>query len=166
MRMKCEVIKDLMPSYIDNLLSEDSQDLVEEHLAECETCKAYYETLKGDDDIFEAAAEELHVDEIQPLKKIKKKMNRKTLIVSLISVLCAAVVGYGVFFAQVHIDSYVPYEEAGITVSEDGKMYISEAFSGQEEYGYPDKHLRFFFVSDSFVTKNKKRSEGEAECYI
>ena len=52
MRMKCDVIKDLMPSYIDNLLSEDSQGLVEEHLAECETCKAYYETLKGDDDIF------------------------------------------------------------------------------------------------------------------
>ena len=166
MRMKCDVIKDLMPSYIDNLLSEDSQGLVEEHLAECETCKAYYEALKGDDDIFEAAAEELHVDEIQPLKKIKKKMNRKTLIVSLISVLCAAVVGYGVFFALVHIDSYVPYEEAGITVSEDGKMYISEAFSGQVEYGYSDKHLKFFFVNDSFVTKNKKRSEDEAECYI
>lgn len=161
MRMKCEVIKDLMPSYIDNLLSEDSQDLVEEHLAECETCKAYYETLKGDDDIFEAAAEELHVDEIQPLKKIKKKMNRKTLIVSLISVLCAAVVGYGVFFAMVHIDSYVPYEEAGIRVTEDGNMYVDEEYYSTWGYTDSNRRIKFIYFTDSFVTKTADHTEEE-----
>jgi predicted anti-sigma-YlaC factor YlaD len=148
--MKCDVIKDLMPSYIDNLLSEDSQGLVEEHLAECEICKAYYETLKGDDDIFEAAAEELHVDEIQPLKKIKKKMNRKTLIVSLISVLCAAAVAYGVYFALFEIDSYVPYEEAGIRVSETGEMYVDEKYSST--WGYTSAEgIKFIYFTDSGV---------------
>lgn len=160
MRMKCDVIKDLMPSYIDNLLSEDSQVLVEEHLAECESCKAYYETLKGDDDIFEAAAEELHVDEIQPLKKIKKKMNRKTLIVSLISVLCAAVVGYGVFFALVHIDSYVPYEEAGIRVSETGEMYVDEKYSSTWGYTSADG-IKFIYFTDNYVTRDVERTEEE-----
>lgn len=163
MRMKCDVIKDLMPSYIDNLLSEDGQCLVEEHLAECETCKAYYETLKGDDDIFEAAAEELHVDEIQPLKKIKKKMNRKTLIVSLISVLCAAVVGYGVYFALFHMNSYVPYEDSGIRVTEDGKMYIEGNFNETVGYNYADRRLRFFFVKGSFVTNHTERTEDKKQ---
>ena len=163
MRMTCDVVKDLMPSYIDNLLSEDSQNLVEAHLAECEACKAYYEKLKEDDDIFEAAAEELHVDEIQPLKNIKRKMNRKTLIVSVISVLCAAVVAYGVYFALFHINSYVPYEDSGIRVTEDGKMYIEEEFDETVGYDFTDKHLGFFFVKDSFVTRYTERTEAEKQ---
>lgn len=159
MRMTCDVVKDLMPSYIDNLLSEDSQNLVEAHLAECETCKAYYEKLKGDDDIFEAA-EELHVDEIQPLKNIKKKMNRKTLIVSVISVICAAVVAYGVYFALFEIDSYVPYEDAGIRVSETGKMYVDEKYSSTWSYTSADG-IKFIYFTDNYVTKDVERSEEE-----
>ncbi len=161
MNMKCDVIKDLMPSYMDQLLSEESQWLVEEHLAECEACKAYYDSLKGDDDIFEAIAEEMHVDEIQPLKKIKRKMTKRTLLVSMLSVLCAVVIGYGAFFVLTQIDSYTPYEDSGIKVTEDGKMYIEEDFSETVTYNYSDKHLSFFFVQDSFVSRYTERTEVE-----
>ena len=44
--MKCEIIKDLLPSFIDELTSEVSNEAVEEHLAECESCRAYYEEMK------------------------------------------------------------------------------------------------------------------------
>ena len=44
--MKCEIIRDLLPSYIDELTSEVSNEAVEEHLAECESCRAYYEEMK------------------------------------------------------------------------------------------------------------------------
>ena len=33
--MKCEIIRDLIPLYLDKVCSEDSRKLVEEHLAEC-----------------------------------------------------------------------------------------------------------------------------------
>lgn len=162
MKMKCDVIKDLMPSYIDQLLTEESRILVEEHLEECEACKAYYDSLKGEDDIFDAeTAAELHLEEIKPLKKIKKKMSRKTMLVSVLSVLCAVVVGYGVFFALTQIDSYTPYEDSGIRVTEDGKMYIEEDFSGTVGYDFTDKHLRFFFVQDSFLSRHTERTEVE-----
>ena len=32
MRITCDVIQDLMPSYVDGILSEDSQALVKEHI--------------------------------------------------------------------------------------------------------------------------------------
>ena len=32
MKITCDVIQDLMPSYIDGILSEDSRALVEEHM--------------------------------------------------------------------------------------------------------------------------------------
>ena len=44
--MKCEIIRDLLPSFIDELTSEVSNEAVEEHLAECESCRAYYEEMK------------------------------------------------------------------------------------------------------------------------
>ena len=36
--MKCEIIRDLIPLYLDKVCSEDSRKLVEEHLAECSEC--------------------------------------------------------------------------------------------------------------------------------
>lgn len=44
--MKCEIIKDLLPSYIDELTSEVSNDAIREHLDGCENCRAYYEEMK------------------------------------------------------------------------------------------------------------------------
>lgn len=39
MRITCEIIKDLLPLYYDNVCSEDSRKLIEEHLLTCEKCR-------------------------------------------------------------------------------------------------------------------------------
>lgn len=39
MRITCEIIKDLLPLYHDNVCSEDSRKLIEEHLSACEKCR-------------------------------------------------------------------------------------------------------------------------------
>ena len=44
--MKCDIIKDLMPGYIDGLLSEAGSDAVREHLEDCEACKHVYMQMK------------------------------------------------------------------------------------------------------------------------
>ena len=43
--MKCEIIRDLIPLYLDKVCSEDSRKLVEEHLAECSECRKYMKEL-------------------------------------------------------------------------------------------------------------------------
>lgn len=46
MTLKCEVIQDLLPSYIDRLTSDSSNQLVERHLNECDACKVLYNDMK------------------------------------------------------------------------------------------------------------------------
>ncbi len=43
--MDCNVIKDLLPLYIDKCCSEESSELVEEHLLHCDECKAVLEDM-------------------------------------------------------------------------------------------------------------------------
>lgn len=45
-RIPCNVNKDLLPLYVDDVCSEESKSMVEEHLAGCEKCQEYYEALK------------------------------------------------------------------------------------------------------------------------
>ncbi len=47
-RIPCDVIKDLLPLYKDDLCSEKSKDLIEEHLLQCEECRQYMEALDMD----------------------------------------------------------------------------------------------------------------------
>lgn len=46
--MKCEIIRDLLPLYIENLCSEESRREVEAHLASCGRCRAEYRELTAD----------------------------------------------------------------------------------------------------------------------
>ena len=47
--MECEVIRDLLPLYADEVCSEKSRSLVDEHLAACPECEAILRELKRDD---------------------------------------------------------------------------------------------------------------------
>ena len=43
MKMECDVIRDLLPLYAEGMVSEKSRTLVEDHLKECDRCRAQYE---------------------------------------------------------------------------------------------------------------------------
>lgn len=45
-RIPCNVNKDLLPLYVDDVCSEESKNMVEEHLAGCGKCREYYSALK------------------------------------------------------------------------------------------------------------------------
>ena len=44
--LPCEIVMDLLPSYVDKLTSEMSTESVEEHLKECEKCQTVLEEMK------------------------------------------------------------------------------------------------------------------------
>ena len=54
--MKCNVIKDLIPLYIDDCCSEESASLVKEHLESCAECKELYEDMKAPTEVVPASA--------------------------------------------------------------------------------------------------------------
>ena len=38
-KISCHVIQDILPLYVDGIVSEDTKEMVEEHLRECESCR-------------------------------------------------------------------------------------------------------------------------------
>lgn len=57
--MDCNVIKDLIPLYIDKCCSEESVKLVEEHLGDCENCTAELDSMRS----FSAEEKEIAIPE-------------------------------------------------------------------------------------------------------
>ena len=43
MKLECKVIEDLLPLHLDNISSEETRKVVEEHLMECEECRKLVE---------------------------------------------------------------------------------------------------------------------------
>ena len=76
--MKCEIIRDLLPLYIDGLTSKESNQEIEKHLKNCEECQKYYQEMTGDIDNFSVITNE-EIEDVNLIKKIKKKNRRKAL---------------------------------------------------------------------------------------
>ena len=49
MKISCDVIRDLLPLYVDEVLSNDSKTLVDEHIEQCESCRDELKKLSGDE---------------------------------------------------------------------------------------------------------------------
>ena len=74
----CKIVKDLLPSYIDGLTSEDTQKYIETHLEECNECKESLENMKKD---FEKEKKDIANKSIKYAKKINKKIKSLLLII-------------------------------------------------------------------------------------
>ncbi len=49
--MNCNIVKDLIPLYIDECCSEESKKAVEEHIRDCDDCRQLLEDMKSSSDI-------------------------------------------------------------------------------------------------------------------
>ena len=45
--LTCEVVRDLLPSYVDGLTNDVSNQAVEQHIKICENCQKLYHGTKG-----------------------------------------------------------------------------------------------------------------------
>ena len=101
---KCEIAKDLLPLYADEICSESSKGFVEEHLTECEACRKELEAYRYETGI----AEPEEKDVFAGFSKKMKKRNITKVFVSV--VLCLAV-----FFAGMYVlfvpEYVVPYSD-------------------------------------------------------
>ena len=53
--MNCNIVKDLIPLYIDRCCSEESKKVVEEHIRDCDDCKKLLEDMTSPSDIVEVS---------------------------------------------------------------------------------------------------------------
>lgn len=104
--MKCEIANDLLTLYVEDLCSPETRKEVEAHLGECPECSKklehYRKELKNevsnigeaDDEKKDAVSE---MAEIEPMKKVKKKMKRSKWKIAVLSlVLLVMLAGIGI----------------------------------------------------------------------
>ena len=112
-RINCNIIKDLLPSYIDELCSTESKQLIEEHFKECESCKNLYEQTKL---ILLHNEHKQDTREIDYFKTIRINVNKKNRTLLIITVI--------LFLIQLYINSN-PY------------LFGSSAFTFNINYIFP-----------------------------
>ena len=93
--MKCEIIKDLLPSYIDGLTSNESNSEIEAHLETCQECKDVLDQMKTEIDV---ESIQLNKEKIKPFKKLSKRVLQSVLI-TLAG--CIIIAGSYLFFFEI-----------------------------------------------------------------
>ena len=104
-RKECEIIKDLLPNYIDKLTSRETNEFIEEHIKTCENCKKIYNTMKAE---FYYTQEKEETESINFFKKHKKKLN---ILRTLVVILLVISVGLSIYAAKVFRNNFEMTQE-------------------------------------------------------
>ncbi|MBN9653380.1 zf-HC2 domain-containing protein [Halobacillus sp. GSS1] len=133
MKISCNVIRDILPLYAEDMASQDTRELVEEHIASCESCKKSLEEMR--------TFEEPPVDtDIAPLRNIQNTLRRKKMQTIIFSVMVTLVFAL-VAMAYLTTPEYISYNENAVSIIErdDGTVLLnfSEEVSGFDVNQYP-----------------------------
>lgn len=133
MKISCNMIRDLLPLYVENMASQDTRDIVEEHLASCENCKKRLEEMR--------TLKELPIDtDIAPLRKIQNTLRREKLQTIIFSVMVTLVFAV-VTMAYLTAPAYISYNENAVSIIEKGDgtvlLNFSDEVSGFHVKQYP-----------------------------
>ena len=92
MKYSCGIIKDLLPLYVDQVCSDESKELINEHLPECKECKSYMDSLRESQAV-EAVAydEETERRKVKMMLEMKKKLLFRNILVAVFTVLILGV---------------------------------------------------------------------------
>lgn len=80
MKNECNVIKDILPLYVENIVSDDTKTFVEEHLANCSKCKQQLKVMKTPSKI------PTNVEDVVPLKNLRRKLFKKRIATIILTI--------------------------------------------------------------------------------
>lgn len=75
--LPCEIVKDLLPLYVDGMISDVSKKSIEEHLEHCKDCTEMYQNMNF------SLKEEKHPSEVEDVKRFLKKTKQMYFIYGL-----------------------------------------------------------------------------------
>ncbi|MDR0273458.1 MAG: zf-HC2 domain-containing protein [Clostridiales bacterium] len=164
--VKCDVIQDLLPLYIDNVASEGSREAIDEHLKSCPVCQ---EVLQNMQSVSDPARINVDKAEIGAFRKMKSKLRRKSVVMILAAVFAttifcygAAVVPFSIPYDAEKISAKLAYDEvidiyydgsyAGVDARADGDtLYIGYYGTVWSQIITPSERLQFSIGSNIAV---------------
>ena len=91
-KLSCEIVKDLLPSYIDHLTSEQTTEEVTEHLSECEACRAVYRDMTNSEP---PMVEQPEVDYLKKVRNSRRRI-RNIAIIAACGVLALGIAAFAI----------------------------------------------------------------------
>ena len=90
MKNECSIVRDVLPLYLESMVSEGTADFVKEHLKVCAECSAEFETMKADEKTDHAGIEnnEQRKHDTNALIAIKKKLKKRRILTVSTTVIC------------------------------------------------------------------------------
>ena len=119
--LSCEVVRDLLPSYLDGVASGETKAAVERHMEECPDCRETLRRMKEPESV--AQPEEKEIDY---LKKVRRRNSRKVTVIVSVVVLLAMAVTLRVMYKGVPAD---PGSLAAVVTVRDKTVRLTGTFS-------------------------------------
>lgn len=98
MKKECAIVQDLLVLYEDDVLKNESREMVEEHIRSCEECMQLYENVKKPlpkiEEIPESSGEEQEGAAVWVMKRLKRRITYKNLMIlgAIVVLICFAVI--------------------------------------------------------------------------
>ena len=97
MKLSCDVINDLLPLYHDEVCSEATKKIVEEHLKECETCRNLVEKIGK-----EYCVSQKELDETIFFKDIQQRLKKREIRFSMLVIAFICLTWIGLHIANTY----------------------------------------------------------------
>lgn len=152
MKNECDIVKDLLFSYNDDILTNVSKEFVEEHLKKCDKCKKVLEEIKKEND------EKSQVKEIDFFKGVKNYINKKNIIILAVCIILIIMVLF-------NIQVYNNYNEIASTM----EVYLKDDITEKQIENIKSKiieksnNIEIEFVSKEKALERFKSNFGENE---
>ncbi|MCD8107950.1 MAG: zf-HC2 domain-containing protein [Oscillospiraceae bacterium] len=122
MNNECSIVRDILPLYYENMVSEDTAEFVEEHIKNCPDCASELEKLKADKSIGETSFTERKSD-AEVITSVKKKIRKRkwtavTVIIACILIISLLIYQFPIYrLLMVGGTSYYTSDEVSLLIS-------------------------------------------------
>lgn len=148
MKYKCDMIRDMMPLCADKSATEESENALIEHLAECEACKGYWEKTCLDLS-FDGGSGENTKNYTEIAAKLRVKKRVVSIVVGLaVGLAAGAAVTIAGNVIGMYVDGYRPSPEKALAVSQNNIGVFNEKIGEYEWNG----GVKFYFYKNQLYT--------------
>ena len=96
MKTECSVVKDLLPLYIEDMVSTETAQYINEHLKNCNECQAELANLREGAELSTVEAKPVtRSEDAKPFKKMMKRMNRQFYSIAYAAIIFLIFLGFG-----------------------------------------------------------------------
>lgn len=133
MKMTCNIVRDLVPSFVDKICSEDSRELINEHIQTCKSCKDYLESMRkpllsikliNENDIIKAQ---------EPFKKINMIFRIK-IFIAILAAIAMTLVGAMIAIEVGAVSNFIFPQQMAVINEEDEMESWSPILLGGNQY--------------------------------